>query len=147
MKQYFTFSNLRLAIEMLLVIILAAAAISYYKPAQGASGTAQEAPDALYWYQCNSPNVEHVAVFTDRVHVWCQSTTAVGGAPALSGIYWFAFPTSPDSAGASRFLSLFQTSAISGRYVWLEVNPTDTSGSSFGCGSGDCRRVFGAELR
>jgi hypothetical protein len=147
MKHFFTSGNLRMAIEILLVIIIAASAISSYKPAQGASVAAQDAPDALYWYQCNSPNVEHVAVFTNRVHVWCQSTTPVGSAPALSGIYWFAFPTSPDSAAASRFLSLFQTSTISGRYVWLEVNPTDTSGSSFGCGSGDCRRVTGAELR
>jgi hypothetical protein len=147
MKHYFTFSNLRLAIEILLVIIIAASAFSTFRSAQGASVAAPDAPDAAYWYQCNSPSVEHVAVFTNRVHVWCQSTTAVGGAPALSGIYWFAFPTSNDSAAASRFLSLFQTSAISGRYVWLEVNPTDTSGSSFGCAAGDCRRVFGAELR
>lgn len=147
MKHIFTFSNLRLAIEILLVIIIAATALSKYMPAQGASMAAPDAPDAFYWYQCNSPSVEHVAVFTNRVHVWCQSTTPVAGAPALSGISWFAFPTSPDSAAASRFLSLFQSSAISGRYVWLEVNPTDTSGSSFGCASGDCRRVVGAELR
>lgn len=147
MKHFFTFSNLRLVIEMLLVIIIAATALSKYMPAQGASVAAPEAPDAVYWYQCNSPSVEHVAVFTNRVHVWCQSTTPVGGAPALTGISWFAFPTSPDSAAASRFMSLFQSSAISGRYVWLEVNPTDTSGSSFGCLSGDCRRVYGAELR
>jgi hypothetical protein len=147
MKHFFTFGNLRLAIEVLLVIIIAAIAISNYLPAQGASLAAPDAPDALYWYQCNSPSVEHVAVFTTRVHVWCQTTTPVASAPALSGISWFAFPTSPDSAAASRFLSLFQSSAISGRYVWLEVNPTDTSGSSFGCASSNCRRVYGAELR
>ncbi len=147
MKHFFTFSNLRLAIEIILVIIIAAAALSNYRSAQSAGVAAQEAPDALYWYQCNSPSVEHVAVFTNRVHVWCQTTTPVGGAPALSGISWFAFPTSPDSAAASRFLSLFQSSAISGRYVWLEVDPNNTSGSTFGCGSSDCRRIFGAELR
>jgi hypothetical protein len=147
MKHFFTFSNLRLAIEILLVIIIAATALSKYMPAQGASVAAQEAPDAVYWYQCNSPSGEHVAVFTNRVHVFCQTTTPVGSAPVLSGISWFAFPTSPDSAASSRFLSLFQSSAISGRYVWLEVNPTDTSGSSFGCATDNCRRVFGAELR
>lgn len=147
MKHFFTFSNLRLAIEMLLVIIIAATVLSNYMPAQGAGVAAPEAPDALYWYQCNSPSVEHVAVFTNRVHVWCQTTTPVAGAPALSGISWFAFPTGPDSAASSRFLSLFQSSAISGKYLWLEVNPTDTSGSSFGCGSSDCRRVYGAEMR
>jgi hypothetical protein len=141
MKHYFTFSNLRLAIEILLVIIIAASAFSNYRSAQGASVKAPEAPDAVYWYQCNSPSVEHVAVFANRVHVWCQTTTP------MAGISWFAFPTAPDSAAASRFLSLFQSSAISGRYVWLELDPADTSGSSFGCAAADCRRVFGAELR
>ena len=144
MKKFFRFSSLRLAIEMILVIIIAATALSHYMPAQGAS---TEAPDATYWYQCNSPSVEHVAVFTNRVHVWCQSTTPVGSAPALSGISWFAFPTSPDSAAASRFLSLFQSSAISGRYLWLQVDPASTSGTSFGCAAADCRQVYGAELR
>lgn len=147
MKHFFTFGNLRLVIEIFLVIIVAATALSNYLPAQGASVAAPESPDALYWYQCNTPSVEHVAVFTSRVHVWCQSTTPVGSAPALSGISWFAIPTSPDSAAASRFLSLFQSSAISGRYVWLQINPTDTSGSSFGCAASDCRRVYGAEMR
>jgi hypothetical protein len=147
MKRFFTFSNLRLAIEIILVISMAAIALANYLPAKGASVAAPDAPDAVYWYQCNSPSVEHVAVFTNRVHVWCQTTTPVGSAPALSGIYWFAFPTSPDSAAASRFLSLFQSSAISGRYIWLEVDPTNTSGASFGCASADCRRVYGAELR
>ena len=67
--------------------------------------------------------------------------------PALStSIHWFAFPTS-DSANASRFMSLLQTSTVAGRYVWVEVNPTDTSGSTFGCGAGDCRRIYGMELR
>ena len=147
MKHFFTFSNLRLAVEIILVIIIAASALSNYRSAQGANLAAQDAPEALYWYQCNSPSVEHVAVFTNRVHVWCQTTTPVASAPALNGIYWFAFPTLPDSAAASRFLSLFQSSAISGRYVWLEVDPNNTSGSTFGCDSNNCRRIFGAELR
>jgi hypothetical protein len=147
MKRLLTPANLRLAIEIILVIVAVAFTMSRSMPTEAASASAPAAPDAQYWYQCNSPSVEHVAVFTDRIHVWCQTTTPANGGPALTGISWFAFPTSPDSAEASRFLSLFQTSAISGRYVWLELNPTDTSGTSFGCGASDCRRIVGAELR
>jgi arabinogalactan endo-1,4-beta-galactosidase len=44
-------------------------------------------------------------------------------------------------------MSLLQTSVITSRPVWVQVDPTDTSGSSFGCGSGDCRRIYGMEMR
>ena len=148
MKRFLTLSNLRLAIEIVLVIAALAFTLARSNPTEAASASAPEAPDANYWYQCNSPSVEHVAVFTDRVHIWCNSTTPISGAPALStSIHWFAVPTALDSAQASRYLSLFQTSTVSGRYVWLYLNPADTSGTSFGCGAGDCRRIVGAELR
>ncbi len=148
MKRLLTLANLRLAIEIILVIVALGFAFSHGMPTQTAAAQAPAAPDALYWYQCNAPATQHVGLFTNRIHVYCASTTVVASAPALSAsIHWFAFPTSPDSAEASRFFSLFQSSTISGRYLWLQLNPTDTSGTSFGCGSGDCRRIYGAELR
>jgi len=147
MKRLFTFPNLRLVVEIVLIIVLLPLAFSNQASTQAAAPGAPEAPDALYWYQCNGPN-NHIGLFTNRIHIWCASTTPVGGAPALSAaIYWFAFPTAPDSAEASRFMSLLQTSVIAGKPVWLEVNPTDTSGTSFGCGAGDCRRIYGMEMR
>ena len=95
---------------------------------------------------CNT--VIHVGLFTTRVHIYCQSTTPISGAPALdAAIHWFAVPTQPDSAAASRFMSLLQTSVIAGRQIWLEVNPSDTSGTSFGCAAADCRRISGMEMR
>jgi hypothetical protein len=103
------------------------------------------APTALYWYQCNATN--HVAVFTNRVHIYCTTTAPVGAAPALPGISWFAFPTGPDSAAASRFMSIMQSAKIIGGTVWVEVDPNDTSGTTFGCGASDCRRIYGIELR
>jgi hypothetical protein len=145
MKRWLSVPNLRLGFEVFLVLALLLAAFSRNNAGQAAPSQAPQAPDALYWYQCNSPN--HVGLFTNRIHIYCTSTTPVGGAPALSGISWFAFPTAPDSAEASRFMSLLQTSVIAGRAVWVEVNPTDTSGTSFGCGSGDCRRMYGMEMR
>lgn len=146
MKNIFSLSNLRVALEILLVIVLLPLALSYNSAPGAAAEQAPQSPEALYWYVCNPAN--HIGLFTDRVHIYCQSTTPIAGAPALSsGIYWFAFPTGPDSAAASRFMSLLQTSVITSRSIWLEVNPTDTSGKSFGCGATDCRRIYGMEMR
>jgi len=148
MKRILTLANLRLSIEIVLVIAALAFTLSRSVSTEAASTQVPEAPDAIYWYQCNAPATMHVGLFSNRIHVYCASTTPVSTAPALSAsIHWFAVPTAPDSAEASRYLSLFQSSAISGRTLWVELNPTDTSGSSFGCGSGDCRRIVGAELR
>lgn len=143
MKRFFSLSNVRLLAEVLLLVLLATLTLTHSVSTQAAP---QTAPDATYWYVCNAAN--HVGLFMNRVHIYCQSTTAISGAPALnSAIHWFAVPTQPDSAAASRFMSLLQTSVIAGKPIWLQVNPTDTSGSSFGCGSGDCRRIYGMEMR
>jgi hypothetical protein len=148
MKRILTLANLRLAIEIILVIGALAFTLSRSTLTEAASTPVPEAPDATYWYQCNAPTTMHVGLFGNRIHVYCPTTTPVSTAPALSAsIHWFAVPTAPDSAAASRYLSLFQSAAISGRYLWVQLNPTDTSGSTFGCGSGDCRRIYGAELR
>ena len=101
---------------------------------------------ANYWYLCNAPT--HIGLFTNRVHVFCTSTTPISGAPPLNAaIFWFAVPTSLDSAAASRFMSLWQTSVLSAKPIWLELDPNDTSGTTFGCGTADCRRVIGTEMR
>ena len=145
MKRLLTLSYVRIAIEIILVLAALAFAFSHSMPSQAATESAPAALLSLSWYQCNAPM--NVAVFNNRVHVFCATTTAEGG-PALSTtIKYFAVPTSPDSASASRYLSIFQSSSISGKTLWVFLDPTDTSGSSFGCGSGDCRVIYGAELR
>jgi hypothetical protein len=101
---------------------------------------------ANHWYQCNPPT--HIGLFNDRLHVFCTTTTPIAGAPALNpAIAWFAVPTSPDSAAASRFMSLWQTSVLSLKPIWLFLDPSDTSGTTFGCAAADCRRVIGTEMR
>lgn len=145
MKRFLTVSNLRMSVEILLVIALLMIALPGASVNQASAQQEPEAPTAYYWYQCNAPT--HVGLFMNRVHIYCTSTTPVSGAPALTGIYWFAFPTSPDSAEASRFMSIMQSSRITGIVVWVYLNPSDTSGSSFGCGSSNCRRIIGIELR
>lgn len=80
-----------------------------------------------------------VGVFIQRVHVRCTTTVNIGG----NIIAWWAYPTS-DSAGASRFLSLFETAKATGSTLTLYYDPNDLTGSTFGCGTTDCRRIWGA---
>lgn len=147
MKRMLTPANLRLTVEVILVIVALIFTLSRSIPTEAAAPPALAAPDAIYWYQCNTPTTMHVGLFSNRVHVYCTTTTPIAGAPAIDGIFWFTVPTAPDSAAASRYLSLFQSATISGRYLWVELDPNDTSGTSFGCGSSNCRRIVGAELR
>jgi hypothetical protein len=145
MKRLFTVSNIRLVIEIALIVVLLVLAFSRQATTQAAVPGAPQAPDAVFWYVCNGPN--HVGLFTNRVHIYCASTTPLQNAPALTGISWFAVPTAPDSAMASRFMSLLQTSVIAAKPIWLQVDPNDTSGTSFGCGASDCRRIYGVEMQ
>lgn len=80
-----------------------------------------------------------VGVWITRVHVRCTATVNVNG----NLVAWWTYPTS-DSAGASRFLSLFETAKATGATVTIYYDPNDLSGSNFGCLIGDCRRIWGA---
>ena len=146
MKRVQSISTLRFVFEILLVIVLLMVAFPDTITTHATAQQAAEAPTALYWYQCNAPN--HIGLFSDRLHIFCQTTAPIAGAPALDpAIFWFAYPTSPDSAGASRFMSLLQTSVITSKPIWLQVDPNDSSGSNFGCGGANCRRFYGMEMR
>ncbi|ATB43320.1 hypothetical protein CYFUS_008800 [Cystobacter fuscus] len=83
-----------------------------------------------------TPN--QVAVFANRIHVRCTASTA-------GGIYFFALSTS-DSAFANRTLSLFSTALAGGRPVYIDYNPSSTSGVSLGCLSSDCRLINWAAI-
>lgn len=145
MKRFLNPSRLRLACEVLLIALVLAAGLSRFIPTRAAAAPAPNAPTATYWYVCNPAN--HVGVFPDRVHVYCATTTPIGGAPDISGIHWFAVSTTTDSASASRYMSLLQTAVITAKPIWLMVDPNDTSGVSFGCAAADCRRLYGMEMR
>lgn len=146
MKRFESISTLRLYLEILLVFALLMVAFPNAITTRATAQQEPQAPTALYWYQCNAIN--HIGLFTNRLHIFCATTTPIAGAPALDpAITWFAFPTSPDSAAASRFLSLLQTSVITAKPIWVNLDPSDTSGSSFGCGGANCRRIYGMEMR
>lgn len=147
MKRALTPSNVRFAFEVVLVVAVLSLALSHGAPTEAAPALEPAVPNATYWYTCNTSATMNIGLFTNRIHAFCASTTPIGGAPALPGIFWFAVPTAPDSAGASRFLSMFQSAAITGKTLWFQLDPSDTSGTAFGCGAGDCRRIVSAELR
>jgi hypothetical protein len=81
-----------------------------------------------------------VAAFTNRVHVACSPA-------APNNITYFAYCSTNDSAIANRFLSVFTTAKVTGKGLNIYYNPNDTSGTSCGCQSGDCRVIQGAEVR
>jgi len=83
-----------------------------------------------------------VVVFGNRVHCQCTTTTADGSAK----IRYFAVPTT-DAKLADRLLTIGTTALVAGRRFIAGYNSGDTSGSSFGCNSNDCRKLtyFGME--
>lgn len=117
-----------LAIPLLVIMLLLVASA----PTQA---SAPATPAAFY--QCTPDNV---AAFTNRVHVHCT-------VPYNSTIEWFAFCSTKDSATASRMLSVFTAAKALNGHIGLYFDPNDLSGTTCGCGSGDCRVVTGAEVR
>jgi zona occludens toxin (predicted ATPase) len=79
-----------------------------------------------------------IAVFTNRIHMRCTTTTA-------DGIYYFAVSTA-DPAAASRFLSIFTTAKVSSKNVYMYYTTSDTTGTAWGCLASNCRRITGAEV-
>ena len=97
------------------------------------AGTAAAAP---VWVDCTPGKV---ATFPNRVHVECTAT--VGG-----GILFFAVASS-DTGYANRFMSLASSALVAGRTLRIFYDPADTSGSTFGCGTSDCRKAPGIAIQ
>jgi hypothetical protein len=87
------------------------------------------------WFNCTP---ENVMSYSNRVHVKCQNSTA--------GISYFAMSTSNVTL-ADRFVRIATAGLVSGRTVIIEYTPSDTSGTSFGCAAGDCRKALSVGLR
>jgi hypothetical protein len=86
-------------------------------------------------YQCA---VRAVAAFTNRVHVQCTQ-------PYNTTISYFAAPAS-DRDLASRMEAIGLVAQVTGTVVNLYFNPSDTSGTNFGCQASDCQRITGIEV-
>ncbi|NOZ06227.1 MAG: hypothetical protein GXP41_07745 [Chloroflexi bacterium] len=91
---------------------------------------------ALTWGDCTPARV---AVFATRIHVKC--------AAGISGIWYFAYPTS-DAAGAARVLSVLNSALVTGRTLVILYDPSDTtSGPPIGCAASDCRLLQALEVK
>lgn len=121
---------------LLLTVLALGVVVAGRLTAQAVQARAAQAPNTLTTFACT---VMDVGVFIQRVHVRCTNAQTVGG----NTISWWAYPSS-DSANASRFLSVFETAKATGSTVTLYYDGTDLSGSTFGCGNSDCRRIWGA---
>ena len=122
---------------VVLVVLLIAAAVVVVAgrlslPSAHAQVSAQATKDCIIW---------NIAVFPDRVHVLCTTVTVDGAA----NIWYFAYPTS-DSAGASRFLSMFETARAVGSHLTIYFNAGDHTGTVFGCQAADCRKITGVSI-
>lgn len=139
-KKFRSAQSWSLLVEIMLLFGLLIGVLSSSVPTQAAATNRPgAAPYNPAWYTCTAP-ISDVAVFNNRVHVRCS-----GVSPAISGVYWFAVPTT-DSANASRYLSIFQTALLSGKTLVFWLDPNDTSGADWGCHASDCRAVMGAKV-
>jgi hypothetical protein len=89
-----------------------------------------------------SCTLKDVVVYSNRIHCQCTTTTPDGS----SNIRYFAVSTA-DAKLADRLMTICTTILISGRRFIAGYTSGDVSGSSFGCGSSDCRKLnsFGIE--
>jgi len=118
----------RRRLAMMLLVSVAAFVIG--------TGAIDTADAALTYFVC-SPT--HVAAFDTRIHVRCST-------PAETTVYYFAVCAASDSAFASRVLSVFTSAKVTGKQLAIYYNPADTSGTSCGCSTADCRVIQGAEV-
>jgi hypothetical protein len=100
------------------------------------AGTMLSAPaDALTTFVCT---VNQVGTFANRVHVHCTN-------PYNSTIYFFAAPAS-DRDLAARMEAIGLVAQVTGTVARIYFDPSDTSGTTFGCQASDCQRVAGIEV-
>ncbi len=101
--------------------------------ASEAPALSAEGPDDVH--TCTSVGV---AVYPERVHVEC-SVAAPGG------IRFFALGTSNPSH-AARILSVLSMAHVTGKALYIDYDPGDTSGEAIGCMATDCRLIRSAAI-
>ena len=80
-----------------------------------------------------------VATYAERIHVRCVQATS-------GGIVFFAVATA-NSAHAARILSSLLMTHTVGKNIVVEFDPSDTSGTAFGCMAHDCRRLLSVAVQ
>lgn len=91
---------------------------------------------ASTFFTCKSVEV---ATYAERIHVRCTQV-------ASGGIVFFAVSTA-NSAHAARLLASLLMAHTVGKDIVVEFDPSDTSGTAFGCAAHDCRRLLSVAVR
>lgn len=91
---------------------------------------------AQTWINCTQMSV---ATYSKRIHIRCANSS--------DGIFYFAYGTKKDPAGAARYMSIATSALIAGsNNVRILYDPEDLSGASIGCQTSDCRLILGLEV-
>ncbi len=73
------------------------------------------------------------AVFSNRIHVRCETP--------VDGHFPFFAVSTADPHQSNRLLSLMLGAELSDKYLDIQFDPADTSGSVFGCATANCRSI------
>jgi hypothetical protein len=94
--------------------------------------TLQSSPDDSF--TCYSVGV---AAYPSRIHVECS--------PAAGSIRFFALGTD-NAPHAARILSVLSMAHVTGKPLYIQYDPNDTSGANIGCQTSDCRLIQSAAI-
>ena len=129
-------SKMRRSLMVGTAVVLALLGLAVLLQVSGRPARAASQAATLDTFTCTPSGV---ASFSNRVHVRCSNL-------APGNIRYFAVCSAPDAAAASRYLSTFTTGFVMGKNIVIYYTPSDTSGTACGCGTSDCRVIWGAEV-
>ena len=118
-------------------LILAAAIVASMAMGAAPSALAQDVTSPTEPMATAICTPVNAGVFDTRIHVRCSV--------AVSGIFYFAAPTSNNNR-AARILAMLSTAVAASHDLRIYYDPADTSGASIGCAASDCRLIQSVEL-
>lgn len=128
----------------LIAVVLVAAMVAGAALLKHGSAVAQEvspsdlqlAPEAYAEYTCT---IQEVAVFFDRIHVYCP--------PGVSGILFFASSAGPGEViNTNRYLTLLNTAYALGKPVVVGYD-TNSASNPPSCLTSNCRKILSVKIR
>ncbi len=94
-------------------------------------GGSRAAPAAQLWVSCKPVEA---AAFPERIHVKCETP--------IDDRFWYFAASTKDPRVAARALSVIEAAQVGEKLVHILFDPTDQSGTTFGCLAADCRQLL-----
>jgi hypothetical protein len=82
------------------------------------------------WVPCKPVEA---AAFPNRVHMKC--------AAQVDARFWYFATSTSDPRLAARVLSVIESAQLGDKYLSVLFDPSDQSGTAFGCQANDCRNI------